>query len=155
MDWGADYIPLAAWAQAAILGGANTITSILVSKVADVRVGAGIAGGGAALLMNRIRQIIATSGTAPAQSSASSESSAVVRGEAGAVRRQAMGAGQMRRRTGAPAMRRPELGPPGFRQGMGVFDVQGRRFGPGSWVYGAPAGAQAVYVSAHNLPRNR
>ena len=151
MDWGADYIPLRAEAQAAILGGATLLSSVAVSKWADIRAGAGIAGGGSALCMNRIRQIVAMSGTGQGTGSSTGQASAVYRG-AGAVQ---SGAGQMRQRQSATSMRAPSMGAPSFRQAQGTYPAQGRRFGPRSWVYDVPAGANAVYVSAHNLPRSR
>ncbi len=152
MDWGADYIPLRAEAQAGILGGATLLSSIAVSKWADIRAGAGIAGGGAALCLNRIRQIVATAGTGTGTGSTTSGAGRVVAG-AGAVYRG--GAGQVRRRQTATTMRAPSLGAPSFKQAQATYPAEGRRFGPRSWVYDVPPGARAVYVSAHNLPRSR
>jgi hypothetical protein len=152
MDWGADYIPLRAEAQAAILGGSTLLSSLAVSKWADIRAGAGIAGGGAALCMNRIRQIVAMAGTGTGTGASAAEASATRRGAAAVVR---SGAGQVRRRRVATTMGAPAMGAPSFKQAQGTYPAQGRRFGPRSWVYDLPPGAQAVYVSAHNLPRSR
>jgi hypothetical protein len=152
MDWGADYIPLRAEAQAGILGGATLLSSLAVSKWADIRAGAGIAGGGAALCLNRIRQIVATSGTG-AGTGATTSGAGRVYGGAGAVVRG--GAGQVRRRETPTTMGAPHMRAPSFKQAQGTYPAQGRRFGPRSWVYDLPAGARAVYVSAHNLPRSR
>jgi hypothetical protein len=151
MDWGADYIPLRAEAQAGILGGATLLSSIAVSRWADIRAGAGIAGGGSALVMNRVRQIVAMAGAGQGTGAASSGAGRVMRGSAAVVR----GAGQVRRRETPAAMRAPAMRAPSFRQAEGTYPAQGRMFGPRSWVYNTPPGAQAVYVSAHNLPKAR
>lgn len=151
LDWGADYLPWPAWAQAVTLGGAGTVSSIAVCKFADVRAGCGIAGGTTALVLNRVRQIIALARTAPA--TGGGNASAVYR-QAGAVV-PARQAGQMRPRTAAQTMRTPALGGANFKQAGGpTYPAQGTRFGPNSWVYGQP-GAGVVYVSAHGLRRQR
>jgi hypothetical protein len=148
MDWGADYLPWPAWAQATTLGGAGTVTAIAVCRWADVRAGCGIAGGTIAMVLNRLRQIIALSRTAPTTGAQSA--SAVYRG-AGAVE-PARNAGQMvRARTGARTMPAPNLGTRSFRQADATFPAYGTRFGPNSWVYGMGSpGAGVVLVSAHN-----
>lgn len=152
LDWGADYLPWPAWAQAATLGGAGAVTSILVAKFADTRAGCGIAGGTTALVVNRVRQIVALRGVQQgSQPQAAAEASAVYRSRgAGAVYR---GAGQTRPRTTPTTMKRGQLAGPSFvqQQADGMRSVPGTKYGPTSWVYQSP-GAGTVYVSAHNLP---
>jgi hypothetical protein len=152
LDWGADYLPWPAWAQALTLGLTGSATSILVSRFGDIRVGCGLAGGNCALVLNRVRQIIATARTAPA--TGTQGASAVMHAGAGKV---VPNAGQMRQRTGAQTMRRPELGGANFKQaGVPTFPAYGSRFGPNSWVYGMQQpGAGVVYVSAHDRRRSR
>lgn len=173
LDWGADYLPWPAWAQAATLGGAGALTSLLVAKFADTRAGCGIAGGMTALLVNRVRQIVALRGTEQGASTSASTSaapngaSAVYRrpGAAAVYRSRApapqapgagavyRGAGQAQARTTATTMRRGQLLGPSFvqQQGAGAMrQVPGTKYGPTSWVYQRP-GASTVYVSAHNL----
>lgn len=149
MDWGADYLPWPAWAQALTLGTAGTLSSIAVCKWADVRAGCGLAGGSAALTLNRVRQVIALARTAPpaGTSATTSDASAVVHGQAGIVR---PNAGQMVKRRDAQTMKAPALGGASYKQQAAAptYPAMGTRFGPTSWVYGQQA--SAVYVSAHN-----
>lgn len=64
IDWGADYAPVGAYARAAILAGAGTVTAVGVHYLASPRAGAGIMGGTSALLIGRLRQAIALSSAA-------------------------------------------------------------------------------------------
>lgn len=150
-DWGADYLPVSPVLQAAALLGAGGLAAIAVSKWADTRAGSGIAGGAAALTVNRIRQIVATRGTGAGQSTAAAaaEAGAVIRRrEAGAVIRDA---GQTRPRGTPATMRRGQLAGPSFAQQAGAMaQARGAKYGPHSWIYGPDAGT--VFVSAHNQP---
>jgi len=142
LEWGADYLPLPAWAQAASLFGAGALTSVALCKWADTRVGSGVAGGTSAVLVGRVRQLVglARLGGSPG--------AGMVR-DAGAV----YDAAQMRQRTapmtmkdsrfpGAATFKVPEAGASYYLPGPQ------RRYGPHSWIYSRGAGA--VYVSAHN-----
>jgi hypothetical protein len=154
MDWGADYLPWPAWAQALSLFGVGAGSSILVSKLADIRLGAGLAGGTTALVMNRVRQIVALAMVKEPAGNGNGESAgagAVVRSRgAGAVMR-GRGAGAMAPRRNAPTVKRGNLLGQSFVQQAGAtFAAPGRKYGPDSWVY-QRGGAQAVYVSKHNL----
>jgi hypothetical protein len=150
LDWGADYLPWPAWAQALTLGLTGSATSILVCRFADVRAGCGIAGGNTAMVLNRVRQIIALARTAPATSQPSTASA--VMNAPGAGRVVGGNAGQMVRRTGARTMPAPAMASRSLKQaGEPTYPVRGTRFGPTSWVYGRNAGA--VFVSAHDRRR--
>lgn len=152
LDWGADYLPWPAWAQAATLGGAGAVTSILVARFADTRAGCGIAGGTSALLVNRVRQIVALRSVEQGRpQQAAADAGAVYRSRgAAAVYR---GAAQMKPRSTPATMKRGQLSGPSFvqQQADGMRSVTGTKYGPTSWVYQRP-GAGTVYVSAHNLP---
>jgi hypothetical protein len=99
------------------------------------------------MVLNRLRQIIALSRTAPATGGQSA--SAVYRGAGVVV--PSRNAGQMVRRTGARTMPASTLGTRSFKQASApTFPAYGDRFGPNSWVYGMRPGAGVVLVSAHN-----
>lgn len=140
-DWGCEYLPWPAWAQALSLFGAGTITAIAGSRLADRRIGAGVAGGTSALLVGRVRQLVAMSGFGADEEE--SEASAVYRNRESGVVVRAREAGAMRQITGAHTMQGGRL--PG--RAPSFVEAGARKYGPRSWVYGD---AGAVYVSAHN-----
>jgi hypothetical protein len=150
LDWGADYLPIPAWAQAASLFGAGALTSVALCKLADTRVGTGVAGGTSALLVGRVRQLVALGRLATQTPNGANEGAAVrARREAGAV----YDAGQMRRRSAPMSMKTSPF--PGARtfkvpEAGAAYYLPGpqRRYGPHSWIH--QRGAAAVYVSAHN-----
>lgn len=144
-DWGAEYLPVPAWAQALSLFGAGVITSVLTCRFADQRAGAGIAGGTTALLLGRTRQIIALSGMGADQTS--STTSAQTQGASSVY--QTPGAAQVRKIGGAPSMAGNRFGAPSFVKSQ-TEAAAVRKYGPRSWVY--ERGAGAIYVSAHNQP---
>lgn len=150
LEWGADYLPVPAWGQAAALFGAGTLTAVALSKLADTRVGAGVAGGTTAVLVGRVRQLVALAslGT-PAAAGNGNGADAVRRRDAGAV----YDAAQMRRRSTPMSMgTSPFPGASSFKQSEAgaSYYLPGpqRRQGPHSWIYSRDA--SAVYVSAHN-----
>jgi len=140
LDWGADYLPIPAWGQAASLFGAGALSSVLVGRFADIRVGSGIAGGTSALLMGRVRQLIALSGMG--ENTETTEASAVYgRRDAGQVSKQ----GGARTLATSPLAGRKTFV---HREAGAVGQMGPRKYGPHSWIY---EDAGAVYVSAHNL----
>ncbi|MHC4218178.1 MAG: hypothetical protein ACYSU7_06935 [Planctomycetota bacterium] len=151
LEWGADYLPWPAWGQALSLFGAGALTSVALCKLADTRVGAGVAGGTTAILVGRVRQLVALAAldNGNGNGNGNGDASAVIRRGAGAV----YDAAQMRRQQtpysmktssfpGARTFKVPEAGASYYLGGPQ------RRYGPHSWIY--QRGAGAVYVSAHN-----
>ncbi len=144
LDWGADYLPIPAWGQAASLLGAGLVTSVALCKLADVRVGAGVAGGTSAVMVGRVRQLVALSRlqTDSSMVRPSAAGAGAVYSDAGARKRSAAMTMKQTRWPGASTMKQSEAGASYYLRGPQ------RRYGPHAWVY--QKGAQAVYVSAHN-----
>ena len=142
LDWGADYLPIPAWGQAASLFGAGLLTSVALAKFADTRVAAGTAGGTTAVLIGRLRQLVALS-----RLESSGGADAVRRGGAGAVYPNAGAT----KRTAARTMAASQFpGARSMKEAGASYYLRGpaRRYGPNAWIN--RPGAGAVYVSAHN-----
>lgn len=154
INWGVEYIPVAAVWRSVIFGGAGAVGSLALAKWADVRIGAGLMGATSALLTGRIVTQIRLAQVSP---SSGSSAPAV---EGGAIRRRLREGGRVfrdggavyRTEAGAPvkSLKAPVFGP-SFRDAGASRYVPGPvdYFGPRSWVYGE-GGAVRRYVSAHN-----
>lgn len=144
LDWGADYLPIPAWGQAASLFGGGLLTSVLLCKLADTRVGAGVAGGTTAVLVGRLRQLVALSRLQSGEGSMVRPrgAAAVIRESGAMARRSTAETMKQAHWPGAKSFKRSEAGASYYLRGPL------RRYGPHAWIN--QRGAGAVYVSAHN-----
>jgi len=159
-NWGVEYIPVSDMWRSVIFGGAGIVTSVALSKWADLRLGAGYMGGVSALLTGRIVTQVRMAQVAPKTAAAAAPGGKTAAGvyrmnppaarrDAGAVFTREAGAVFQREAGAATTMRKPVFGPSFKEAGASRF-IPGpvRFFGPGSWAYDAGAGRR--YVSAHN-----
>lgn len=139
LDYGASKIPVGPYAQAGIEFGTGVVLSVLIAKFASHTVGAGLAGGTAAMVGGRVVQAIQMAKLSePAGASASQpQSAAGMFPEAGRVYRET---GRVYNEAGAPVRHGPEAG-------RVLPGAPPRLFGPSRTL--ASAGPFRV-VSAHN-----
>jgi len=169
LDWGIASAPISETWRAVALGGSGAVIAIGVARFGNENFAAGIAGGVGLALVQRVRNVIALSGTEPkaAATPAPAAASGMFGSGAGRVYARGRGASAVFHESGALVQRvgRPSSGrAPSLSPTTGSFKDAGvsryipgpiRWFGPRSWAYGPQAsGAGRVrYVSAHSRRR--
>lgn len=163
IDWGASYAPVAPTWQAVITGLGGGLAAVLVARYGNSAFGSGIAGGTGAMLVGRVREIVALMGTAKPATKTEGAKGVFGGGGAGRVYRERDAAAVYREagalvekmgavRGGGRAAR--SMPATSFKEAGRSRYIQGpvRWFGPRSWAYGpgSARGAGVVYRSAHN-----